>query len=256
MFMIFLFHMHLFSGGGKLGVTFFFILSGFSMTLGYRDRALSGDFSYKGFLFKRMAKLLPIHWLTLAMAFVLKSIEIIVSGFDLTIIPKFVTNLLLVQAWIPIPDYFLSFNSVSWYLSDTLFFIALFPLLIRYIINTTKSIQTIVAVVIFILYVGVVLKAPHMLYVFPLVRLLDFVIGIYIAKVLLDKLPSISQAFRNSVNDNKNWILIGSFFLLIFLIIESVLLENELSFVAVLYWPAIIVIILGTTLVNICSGGG
>ena len=56
---IFLHHTIAYTGGGYVGVEFFFVLGGFVMTLGYKDRISGSEFSYKPFLFKRMAKYYP-----------------------------------------------------------------------------------------------------------------------------------------------------------------------------------------------------
>jgi peptidoglycan/LPS O-acetylase OafA/YrhL len=256
MMMIFLFHMHLFSGGGRLGVTFFFILSGFSLTLGYKEKVLNGGFSYKSFVNKRYVKLVPIHWLTLALAVVLKTIEVIVSGFQLSIIPQFFSNLFLLQSWIPSPDYYLSFNSVSWYLSDTVFFIALFPLLIRFVARAPKYIQILTIIAVLILYLGVVYFAPQFLYVFPLVRLLDFVVGIYLGFFFLNIRLTINQSVMVIINRNTNLILLGCLLLIVSLVFETNALGDKYGFISVCYWPAIVSLIICISLIGICNGGG
>lgn len=256
MLMIFLFHVHLFPNGGKIGVTFFFVLSGFSMTLGYRNKIITDNFSYKAFLNKRLIKIIPIHWLTLGLAVILKIIEIVVSGFKISIIPQFLANFFLVQSWIPDPEYYLSFNSVSWYLSDTLFFIAIFPLLIRFVVNVPKVIQIVVAIISISFYCVVVKYTPQLLYIFPLVRLLDFVLGVYLAFWLLNRKTSFYEKLSKKIHGITNFIIIGCFILIASLIVESIMLGDLLSFVSVCYWPAIVTIIVCVTLISICNGGG
>ena len=63
--MIFFHHVELFPGGGATGVAFFFILGGFTLTLGYLDRVLKNGFEYGSYLKKRLIKFYPLHWLIL-----------------------------------------------------------------------------------------------------------------------------------------------------------------------------------------------
>ena len=44
--MIYLYHMGYYPTGGPLGVAFFFVLSGFVLTLGYKDRILKRELNY------------------------------------------------------------------------------------------------------------------------------------------------------------------------------------------------------------------
>lgn len=62
---IFLHHAGVYAGGGSMAVAFFFVLSGFSMTLGYKDRVLKPEFSYKQYIARRCIKFYPLHWITL-----------------------------------------------------------------------------------------------------------------------------------------------------------------------------------------------
>lgn len=50
---------------GPCAVSFFFMLSGFVMSLGYGKKILAPSFSYKRFLYKRFARLYPLHLLCL-----------------------------------------------------------------------------------------------------------------------------------------------------------------------------------------------
>lgn len=61
-FILFIFFHHcldLYPGGGTMAVTFFFVLGGFSMALGYRDRIMSSSFKYKDYLIRRCIKFYP-----------------------------------------------------------------------------------------------------------------------------------------------------------------------------------------------------
>jgi peptidoglycan/LPS O-acetylase OafA/YrhL len=88
-----------------------------------------------------------------------------------------------VQSWIPVPDYYFSCNAVSWYLSDLLLFLFLFPWLFGKIgrmgIGTLlKTAASLMAV--YVAYVSLVQTDDlnYWLYVFPPVRLFDFIWGV------------------------------------------------------------------------------
>lgn len=55
-FILFIFFhhcLHLYPGGGTMAVAFFFVLGGFAMTLGYKDKIMKEDFNYKQYLTRR-----------------------------------------------------------------------------------------------------------------------------------------------------------------------------------------------------------
>ncbi|WP_066811606.1 acyltransferase family protein [Sphingomonas asaccharolytica] len=104
---------------GYLGVTFFFVLSGFILQFTYRGRILSGD-EIKRFAVARFARLYPVYVLA-----VLAMFPFIVPGGwgDL---PQF----FLLHRWIPngAQDWS-NWNMPSWTLSVEFFFYLCFPLL-------------------------------------------------------------------------------------------------------------------------------
>ena len=63
--MIFAHHAYSYSAGGASAVAAFLVLSGFCLTLGYKERILSGTWSYIDYIKTRFAKFYPIHWITL-----------------------------------------------------------------------------------------------------------------------------------------------------------------------------------------------
>ena len=58
--------------GGGMAVSFFFVLSGYSLTLGYKHRLLQPGFSYKNYFTRRCIKFFPLHWMCLLAAIVLQ----------------------------------------------------------------------------------------------------------------------------------------------------------------------------------------
>ncbi|MGW4065091.1 acyltransferase family protein [Amycolatopsis sp. NPDC004747] len=135
--LVFLYHAHwlgLFAGspveevynfvtknGGYVGVSFFFVLSGFVLTWA----AKPGDKARK-FWRRRFFKIIPNHVVAFAFAFAM----LLGSGSPIQV-SAVIANLFLVHTWVP--DLSLVLNAVSgvtWSLSVELFFYISFPLLI------------------------------------------------------------------------------------------------------------------------------
>lgn len=113
------------NGSYGLFVDMFFILSGFVISYSYPTTS-TGIRSYARFLVRRIARIYPLHLLTLFAFLALALVGI--SGPTSHASPTdFIYNLFLVQAW-GVTDH-LSFNSPSWSISAELFCYLLFPLL-------------------------------------------------------------------------------------------------------------------------------
>lgn len=106
------------AAAGYVGVTFFFVLSGFVLTYSWDIDATTSRF-YR----RRFARIYPVHLLFIALAIVPWG-----AAPNWGTLP---TNLLLLQAWSPDDAVVRSFSGVSWSLSCELFFYAVFPLLVR-----------------------------------------------------------------------------------------------------------------------------
>ena len=172
----------LFEAGGSCGVSFFLILSGFVMSAGYGEKVLQKDFNYSNYFKKRMTRVYPLHLLCLCVAVLL----LVMAGtFGLKNGVVLGINALLLQSWIPVKEIYFSFNAVSWCLCDLLFFYAMFPLLHRFLarIGLGKSIvlTSMTVAVYFVILYSIPEDLGHpLLYISPLFRLLDFVIGMWL----------------------------------------------------------------------------
>ncbi|HEY9177425.1 MAG TPA: acyltransferase [Flavipsychrobacter sp.] len=167
-------HKNLFKEG-FIGVSFFFILSGFIMSYGYGAKLQSDKISFTSFWVGRFARVYPVHLLTLLLA-----IPLSINTDVVTWINKFLLNALLMQSFVPSDGYYLTFNAVSWSISTEFFFYLCFPML-ALLLTRRKVRMFVVPAYVIIVSVGLLLTkdALHhaVFYVNPLMRAGDFLIG-------------------------------------------------------------------------------
>jgi len=173
------------------GVTFFFVLSGFILTYSYPVLPEKKD--VLNFWLARFARIWPAYFVSLVWAIVL------VPGW-LTILAtpygafRALLSTAALQAWIPQMDYFFYPNAVGWSLSVEAFFYLLFPFLIRelktgrYWMLLLCCIPTCLVLVTatasnLVLYAKSTtdVDIDGLVYIFPLTRLPEFMIGMVAA---------------------------------------------------------------------------
>ncbi|MEU2455924.1 acyltransferase [Streptomyces sp. NPDC012765] len=108
-----------FGKAGYLGVSFFFVLSGFVLAWA----AKPGE-RVTAFLRRRLLKIFPNHVVVFAAAMLL------FAGSAVTGVADWLPNLFLIHTWWPQPTVNLSVNPPSWSLGSELLFYMLFPALI------------------------------------------------------------------------------------------------------------------------------
>lgn len=182
---------------GFLGVSFFFILSGFVLALNYKEKLLGKSITAKDFMVARIARIYPLHVVTL-----LLSIPLAYKAFQTDIfstLGKFVVNLLLLQSFVPVRDIYFSFNIPSWSISNEFFFYLLFPVIISLFFKIRKS-ERISLFILLLIPLGIFLcpeKIEHrFFYVNPFYRIADFVIGILLYNIYEKGL--LSKQFRSA----------------------------------------------------------
>lgn len=129
---VFIFHLKLIDTGispawnGSYGlfVDMFFILSGFVISYSYPSDA-RGVAAYSRFMIRRIARIYPLHLLSLLIFVVLIGVGLERTARSTPV--DFLYNLLLLQAW-GVTNH-LSFNSPSWSISAEFFCYLAFPLL-------------------------------------------------------------------------------------------------------------------------------
>lgn len=253
-FILFIFFhhcLHLYPGGGTMAVTFFFVLGGFSMTIGYKDKILNPNFSYRSYIIKRGIKFYPLHWLC-----ILAVIPLVLLSFTWKQIPMLFVNAALLQTWIPVSNAYFSYNWVSWYLADTMFFAVVFPFFCKWIVTASAKGKIIIASVMALIYAVIAVMIPEnmhhaILYISPYMRLTDFILGIFLAHWYM-KLKEMPEAKWNS-----SFVLqIVSIILIVLLVVESCLLSEDVTLFAPVYWPFVALLVLSASLSGGFCGGG
>jgi peptidoglycan/LPS O-acetylase OafA/YrhL len=184
---------------GRLGVAFFFILSGFVLSLNYKKSLLAGTIQKKEFWLARFARIYPLHVLTLIIA-----IPVVhdLQGNLITAIGKLCSNLFLVQSFIPSENWYFTFNDPSWSISDESFFYLLFPFVIIFFYSYPRLIKY---SLLFLLLIPIgIYFCPQQFhqryfYVSPIARFIDFYIGMLLYNIFeSDWLGKFFQSFRSA----------------------------------------------------------
>ena len=180
---------------GVLGVSFFFILSGFILTHVYSRAPISAPDFYR----KRFARIYPLHALT----FVLW-VLMFFRGWGNTLPEKLnsgIANILLLQAFFSGPAFNLGYNAVSWSISAEAFFYLLFPTLLRPRLPLFLAVVW-AAVFLFIpSHVSAWLDTafPNFFFFNPVARLLEFVSGMALYSLFTRWRPGLWLATASQV---------------------------------------------------------
>lgn len=248
MFAIFLHHVHVYDGAGYMAVSFFFMLSGFSLTLGYKERVLSGGFSYNNFVKRRISRLMPLHWLC-----ILISLPLAVSSMKAIgeFLWTLVLNASLLHSFVPIKAFYYSFNWVSWFVSAILFFSLIFPYLLKGIVKLSSSWLIVSAMAVFCIYLFLLNLLPEdyyhpILYINPIPRIIDFAIGIFLALLVLNNVGE--QKDRKKVSPLM-WDLMVLWSFVVVIAISLLFPTSNPYSVAFLYWIPI-----GSLIYAVASG--
>ncbi len=161
---------------GNIAVLFFFILSGYALTISYRDRVQRPDFSYGSFLVRRGSKIYPIQWLTLFLALILGAKVWVAVPFHFT----------LTQSYVPRWQINWTLNTASWFLSSLTFSYLIFVPLLRFFLRYGRKIYVLYLVVavawaIFAVVLPASIGRRWLCTINPFARALDFVLGMIIA---------------------------------------------------------------------------
>lgn len=167
---------------GYIGVSFFFILSGFILAYNYQNRILENQKSIRNFYIARFARIFPLHVLTLIISLPF-TYKYFIQNENLWL-SQAITNLSLTHSFIPLRSIYFSFNIPSWSLADEMFFYLVFPFLIL-LIPKVRALNIFLIVSIIAIIPILVLVIPEsyyhqIFYINPFTRVIDFIIGIFI----------------------------------------------------------------------------
>jgi peptidoglycan/LPS O-acetylase OafA/YrhL len=179
-----------------MGVTLFFVLSGFVLTVTYGDVLAKPQIaSITNYVLARIARIIPLYWLILVLVLV------VWNSFG----PPHTTNglwwhFLAIQAWTGDLKLAYSWNGPGWSVGVELFLYAMFPLLVLLagVLTSTKKVVVLAILVVAAMATLVILfhltgndrlplsnaaSAHRWIYRSPLVRLGDFTLGICAALI-------------------------------------------------------------------------
>lgn len=173
-----------YTGFGATGVTFFFVLSGFVLTWSFVPSDTAGRFYWR-----RFARIWPLHAVTTLLAlpvfYTWRDVP-----YDWTAVGL---SFVLLHAWVPTATTYFAGNPASWSLSCEMFFYALHPLVVR----TALALRLVALGVVTAAVLGAVFVVARwspdwwsdrivgwLLYISPLFRLGEFLLGIALAAAL------------------------------------------------------------------------
>lgn len=175
--------------GGHLGVSYFYVLSGFIMYYNYGDE--TKKINLKTFFVSRIARIYPMHLVALAMMFLI--FDYIADRLNVT---SFFLQTTLLQAWSY--AYRHSYNWPAWSLSVEMFFYLVFPIVLL-VIHKLKPNRSIAVLILF--WVASMVQQWFFwgtIELLPLLHLNSFLVGI-LAGILF---KNNTFGFLNNRNSN------------------------------------------------------
>lgn len=159
-------------------------------------------------------------------------------------------NASLLQTLFPYRGIYFSYNAVSWYLANTVLYAIVFPPFFKWLLRTSPKWRVGIAVSVLLIYASVAILIPtkwyhYVLYVNPLMRFTDFVLGIYLALYYLKikDNPEIFAFLKKGLVGH-----IAPFLLIALLMLESCLFQMPMLLISPLFWPLLALLILATSL--------
>lgn len=186
----------------KLGVSVFFVMSGFLMTYSYENAEfMTSPGKCLSFSLGKIKKLYPLHLITMIASAVLSAAALASHGCRpgsiIKLCGEIVLNVTLLQSWVPDSRINVSLNGVAWYLSVALFLYFMFPWIKKAIERNSLIRLCIISICILaaeisacILLIGIVGSGSPIyiwfMYCFPVFRLGDFFTGCVLKRIFCE----------------------------------------------------------------------
>lgn len=178
------------------GVSFFFMASGFLLALKHPVERLAEEGAGR-FVWRHAAKLFPLHWLTLALWLAAMALLGLLAVKPLAM----ALNATLLHSWSLSHSIYFSYNKFSWFLSTLLFCYVCYPLLARWLSPLRLRVKAMIVAALMVMdfillaFTGSNDYYRTALYVFPPVRIIDFIIGMVLAAALprIQALPFVGK---------------------------------------------------------------
>lgn len=173
---------------GGFGVELFIMLSGFLTCYWHFDHPIQVLSIWEAVKYAvcKIRKYYLLHIITLMISLPLVWKHLLLEG-DIRYWGIMVINALLLQDWIPKSSVYFSYNGVAWYLSLMFFFLFASSFILRWMkcLNYQMHVMALIGIVVFeyVLagladyYIVEKYVAHWLVYIFPMVRILDFVVG-------------------------------------------------------------------------------
>lgn len=195
---------------GYSGLSIFFVMSGFLCTYNHFGEGETSKLDLRGslrFSLDKIKKLYPLHLVMLIYPLATQLYGL-VNGLlpAWRFITKLAANVLLIHAWIPVNEYYFSFNVPTWYLSVMMFLYFMLPFVLRCFEKYRSKRTAMAAIVIIYLLQAVSAEAALRIYtaaspsfespgffhlwfyqIFPVYRLGDFAIGCNLAYIFMNR---------------------------------------------------------------------
>lgn len=204
-----------FDFGGDSGVVFFFMLSGFVLSHAHETRIANGNFSTTALIRRQLQKIYPLY-LTLLLLFVLLNMMTGMKNNYVIIL----VDMLMLQSWFPNNGITFAMNGPAWFMSSIMFCYVIFFPAYRFV-HSRRCWQIVVAVIMMLTAYSVinVLIPDNMvndiIYVNPVLRSVDFIIGILVYNLFKSKIGSAftiffsKKQYRPFLIETLLWLLFG-----------------------------------------------
>lgn len=161
---------------GRLGVDIFFVISGFIMW----QTTAAGQMKPPRFLYKRLARIVPLYWLVTLTMFAMPSISGTIAGATQQHVDHLIASLFFIPYPYPAePAHFLPVYVPGWSVNYEMLFYALFAASL-FISNPGTRLVAMLSTLVGLVVAGAVIDGPALLAWFTSPLLLEFAAGVLV----------------------------------------------------------------------------